>query len=74
MNNRKAAPWECPDCGLPRDFRRRGSRGRERLRTGVGDVAFDLRQVTCQRCEATFSPFVTLLGLAVCRGKHFLGK
>lgn len=57
------APWACPDCGSHRGFRRRGSRERERLRTGVGDVAFDLLQVTCQQCEATFSPFVTLLGL-----------
>lgn len=57
------APWRCPDCGSQYGFQRRGSRERERLRTGVGDVAFDLRQVTCQQCQATFSPFVELLGM-----------
>lgn len=29
----------------------------------MGDVEFDLLQVTCQKCEATFSPFAQLLGL-----------
>jgi hypothetical protein len=59
----REAPWECPDCGSNYDFQRRGSRERERLRTGVGDVAFDLLQVTCQRCGKTFSPFAGLLNL-----------
>lgn len=57
------APRACPDCGSHRGCQRRGSRVRERLRTGVGDVAFDLLQVTCQQCAATFSPCVTVLGL-----------
>ena len=58
------APWRCPKCQSNHGFHRRGSRGRKRLRTGVGDVEFDLLQVTCQKCGATFSPFVHLLGLA----------
>jgi hypothetical protein len=59
----REAPWDCPDCGSNYDFQRRGSRERERLRTGVGDVAFDLLQVTCQGCGKTFSPFAGLLNL-----------
>jgi hypothetical protein len=59
----REALWECLDCGSNYDFQRRGSRERERLRTGVGDVAFDLLQVTCQRCGKTFSPCAGLLNL-----------
>lgn len=60
----ETAPWRCPKCQSNHGFYRRGNRERKRLRTCVGDVEFDLLQVTCQKCGATFSPFVHLLGLA----------
>jgi len=58
------APWECPRCEARLGFKRRGSRPRVLRRTSLGRVPFDLRQVTCGQCGATFSPFSAWFGLA----------
>lgn len=41
-------------------------RGRRRrcVRTSMGRIGFDLRQVTCRACGKTWCPFVEMLGLA----------
>jgi hypothetical protein len=59
----KAVPWACPDCQSQMGFHRRGSRGRVLRKTSLGRLAFQLRQVTCQRCGATFAPFAEQLDL-----------
>ena len=51
------APWACHHCGSERGFKRRGSRPRTLRKSSLGRVPFQLRQVTCRRCESTFSPF-----------------
>lgn len=66
-HQQKPAPWACPKCGSRLGFARRGSRPR-RLRSSLGVVDFELRQVTCLACagagiHTTFSPFPELLGL-----------
>ena len=55
-------PWECPRCGARAGFKRRGSRPRI-LKTSCGEITFPLRQVTCNDCGKTFSPFPALFGL-----------
>lgn len=57
------APWACPQCHSRQGFKRRGSCPRVLRKTSLGRVPFKLRQVTCCRCEDTFSPFSAWLGL-----------
>ena len=57
------APWVCPQCQSRQDFKRRGSRPRVLRKTSLGRVSFELRQVTCCCCGATFSPFAAWLAL-----------
>ena len=57
------APWVCPQCQSRQRFKRRGSRPRVLRKTSLGRVPFKLRQVTCCRCEETFSPFSAWFGL-----------
>jgi len=57
------APWVCPQCDSPRGFKRRGSRPRVLRKTSLRRVSFKLRQVTCCRCDDTFSPFSAWFGL-----------
>jgi hypothetical protein len=57
------APWICPECWSGRHFKRRGSRSRVLRKTSLGRISFQLRQVTCCRCDSTFSPFTAWLGL-----------
>ena len=57
------APWVCPECHSRQGFKRRGGRPRVLRKTRLGRVAFQLRQVTCRRCDDTFSPFAAWLGL-----------
>jgi len=52
------APWTCSECGSHQGFNRRGSYPRVLRKSSLGRVPFDLRQVTCQRCDHTFSPFL----------------
>jgi len=61
------ALWQCKSCGSRFGFTRRGSR-RRKLKTSLGVVRFELRQVTCVACQqkgktTTFSPFPELLHL-----------
>ena len=58
------APWACPRCQSTHGFERRGSRARVLRHTRLGRLAFALRQVTCQACGATFTPFGQALALA----------
>lgn len=62
-----AAELTCSDCGVVHSGRgsvlRRGTR-RRKLRTSSGEIVFDLRQVTCSACRKTWSPYLTLLGVA----------
>lgn len=58
------AGWACPRCQSTHGFQRRGSRPRVLRHTCLGRLAFALRQVTCQTCGATFTPFASPLGLA----------
>ena len=57
------APWTCPQCHSEQGFKRRGSRPRTLRKSSLGRVPFQLRQVTCRRCESTFSPFSEWFGL-----------
>lgn len=57
------APWSCPQCQSQQGFKRRGSRPRTLRKSSLGRVPFQLRQVTCSRCEHTFSPFPEWFGL-----------
>lgn len=56
----------CSRCGVvcsgPGSALRRGVRKRS-LRTSLGRLEFQLRQVTCPDCRRTWSPFLELLGL-----------
>lgn len=56
----------CRRCGVvesgPEAVLKRGRR-RRRVRTSVGRLEFDLRQVTCQSCRRTWCPFTERLGL-----------
>lgn len=60
------AELACPGCGVvergPDSVLRRGRR-RRRVRTSVGRLEFDLRQVTCRWCRKTWCPFAERLGL-----------
>ncbi|MFO7943593.1 MAG: transposase [Anaerolineales bacterium] len=53
----KEAGWNCPECGSHRGFNRRGSRPRMLQKTSLGQIEFQLFQVTCRRCGKTFAPF-----------------
>jgi len=57
------APWPCPSCHSRQGFKRRGSRPRVLRKTSLGPVPFELRQVTCDHCHGTFSPFPDQFGL-----------
>lgn len=57
------APWVCPQCQSRQGFKRCGSRPRVLRKTSLGRVSFKLRQVTCYRCDDTFSPFSAWFGL-----------
>ena len=59
----RQAPWVCPRCRSQEGFRRRGSRCRTLRKSSLGAVAFALRQVSCNQCQGTFSPFPEWLGL-----------
>lgn len=56
----------CKGCGVVESgaeaVLKRGRRKR-RVRTSVGRIEFDLRQVTCRSCRKTWCPFVERLGL-----------
>jgi hypothetical protein len=56
------APWHCKSCGSRLGFKRRGSRSRK-VKTSLGLICFQLRQVTCVSCQSTSSPFPDLLRL-----------
>lgn len=60
------AELACRGCGVvesgPWTVLKRGRR-RRRVRTSVGRLEFDLRQVTCQSCGKTWCPFTERLGL-----------
>lgn len=59
----RQAPWVCPRCRSREGFRRRGSRSRTLRKSSLGAVPFALRQVSCNQCQSTFSPFVEWFGL-----------
>lgn len=56
----------CTRCGVVHSGRgsvlRRGKRKR-RVRSSLGRIEFELRQVTCSACSGTWCPFVERLGL-----------
>lgn len=60
------AELACPGCGVIEcgtgSVLRRGRR-RRRVRTSVGRLEFDLRQVTCRWCRKTWCAFTERLGL-----------
>lgn len=57
----EAAQISCPRCGSER-WVKRGSRPRQ-VKSTRGRLRFRLRQLTCKKCERTWSPFVDGLGL-----------
>lgn len=63
-NNRSevTTPWCCPKCASDKGFRRRGSRNKK---VYYNEEKIDIRlfQVTCLKCDSTFSPFPEILGL-----------
>lgn len=63
---RGEAELACRGCGVvetgPGSVLKRGRR-RRRVRTSLGRLEFDLRQVTCRWCRTTWCPFVERLGL-----------
>lgn len=53
-------PWRCPKCESNIGFSRRGSRFK---RVYKNEHLYEIRlyQVTCFKCDLTFSPFIDLL-------------
>ncbi len=56
------APWCCPKCSSSNGFRRRGSRNKI-IHYNNEKIDVRLFQVSCIKCNSTFSPFPEILGL-----------
>lgn len=57
-------PWKCPKCGSRHGFVRRGWRSKPRtLKTSIGIIEFPLKNISCKKCNKTFSPFPEFWGL-----------
>lgn len=57
-------PWKCPRCESQHGFSRRGWRSKPRtLKTSVGTLEFPLKNISCKKCDKTFSPFPEFWGL-----------